>query len=161
MLAVEEQRWPGGHAASSSGCRLTSSDRRTRLTAGSATFEAGRRLLAERLDGTVEPIFTPPWNRCTRDTGRCLAELGFEVLSRESRAEPLGVPRLRELPVSLDFVRLEPYELAWRFAVAAPPVGVMFHHAEMDDADMARAGELLALLAGHSRVVARPMMALV
>ncbi len=109
----------------------------------------------------LEPIFTPPWNRCTAETGECLAELGFSVLSRESRAEPLGVAGLRELPVSLDFVRLEPDELARRFAAAAPPVGVMFHHAEMDDAEMDRAGELLALLAGHPRVVARPMMALV
>jgi hypothetical protein len=122
-------------------------------------IEAGRELLAERLDGAVEPIFTPPWNRCTLDTALCLAELGFEVLSRESRAEPLGV--LRELPVSLDFVRLEPDELARRFAAARPPIGVMFHHAEMDDADMARAEELLSLLAAHERVAARPMMALV
>jgi len=121
-------------------------------------IEAGRELLRERLDGHVAPIFTPPWNRCTRDTALCLAELGFEILSRESRAEPLGV--LRELPVSLDFVRLEPDDLARRFARAAPPVGVMFHHAEMDDAAMDRAGELLALLAGHPRVAARPMMAL-
>jgi hypothetical protein len=37
----------------------------------------------------------------------------------------------------------------------------MFHHAEMDDAEMARADELLELLAGHSRAVARPMTALV
>ena len=122
-------------------------------------IEAGRELLRERLDGQLEPIFTPPWNRCTRDTALCLAELGFEVLSRESRAEPLGV--LRELPVSLDFVRLSPEELVRRFAVAEAPVGVMFHHAEMDDAAMDRAGELLALLARHPRVVARPMMALV
>ena len=122
-------------------------------------IEAGRELLRERLDGQVEPIFTPPWNRCTRDTALCLAELGFEVLSRESRAEPLGV--LRELPVSLDFVRLSPEELVRRFVVAEPPVGVMFHHAEMDDAAMDRAGELLGLLAGHGRVAARPMMALV
>jgi uncharacterized protein DUF2334 len=124
-------------------------------------IESGRRLLAERLDGAVEPIFTPPWNRCTAETAECLAELGFSVLSRESRAEPLGVPGLRELPVSLDFVRLEPDELARRFAAARPPVGVMFHHAEMDPAEMMRAHELLALLAGHDRVVARPMMALV
>jgi Polysaccharide deacetylase len=123
-------------------------------------IEAGRTLLAERLDGAVQPIFTPPWNRCTRDTGLCLAELGFAVLSRESRAEPLGVPGLHELPVSLDFVRLEPDELARRFAFARPPIGVMFHHAEMDGAELDRAGELLALLAGHSRVVACSMMAL-
>jgi Uncharacterized protein conserved in bacteria (DUF2334) len=124
-------------------------------------IEAGRALLEERLGGLLAPIFSPPWNRCTAETGKCLAELGFTVLSRESRAEPLGVPGLRELPVSLDFVRLEPDELARRFAAARPPVGVMFHHAEMDDAAMARAGELLELLAGHDRVAARPMMALV
>jgi hypothetical protein len=123
-------------------------------------IEAGRALLAERLDGVVEPIFTPPWNRCTRDTGLCLAELGFALLSREARAEPLGVPGLRELPVSLDWSRLPPDELAARFAAARPPVGVMFHHAEMDDAELERADQLLALLAGHGRVVARPMMAL-
>jgi predicted deacetylase len=123
-------------------------------------IEAGRRLLAERLGERVEPIFTPPWNRCTADTGMCLTELGFAVLSRESRALPLGIPGLRELSVSLDWCRLAADELARRFAAAAPPVGVMFHHAEMDDYDLDRADELLALVARHDRAVALPMMAL-
>jgi hypothetical protein len=35
----------------------------------------------------------------------------------------------------------------------------MFHHAEMGDDELARADQLLALLAGHERVDARPMMA--
>jgi hypothetical protein len=126
-----------------------------------ADIEAGRTLLAERLGGTVEPIFTPPWNRCTRDTGVCLAELGFAVLSRESRAEPLGVPGLRELSVSLDWSRLAPEAFARGFAAATAPVGVMFHHAEMDDYDLERADELLALVAGHERALARPMMEIV
>ena len=125
-----------------------------------ADIEAGRTLLAERI-GSVEPIFTPPWNRCTRDTALCLAELGFAVLSRESRAERFGVPGLVELPVSLDWCRLSPDALAQGFAAAAAPIGVMFHHAEMDDDDMDRADELLALVAGHERAVARPMMAIV
>ena len=123
-----------------------------------ADIEAGRTLLAERV-GRVAPIFTPPWNRCTADTAHCLAELGFAVLSREARAEPLDVPGLRELPVSLDWCRLSPAAFAERFAAATAPVGVMFHHAEMDDADMDRAEQLLALLAAHERVDARPMMA--
>ena len=126
-----------------------------------ADIEAGRRLLAERMGDAVEPIFTPPWNRCTRDTGECLAELGFAVLSRESRAEPLGVPGLRELSVSLDWCRLAPDEFARRFAAASAPVGVMFHHAEMDDDDIDRADDLLALVAAHDRADARPMMAIV
>jgi peptidoglycan/xylan/chitin deacetylase (PgdA/CDA1 family) len=128
-----------------------------------ADIEAGRELLLERLGELVQPIFTPPWNRCTAVTGECLAELGFTVLSRESRAERLGVPGLRELPVRIDWSRLGPAELARRLAAAigsGEPVGVMFHHAEMDDAEVARADSLLALLARHSRVVARPMMAL-
>jgi hypothetical protein len=123
-----------------------------------ADIAAGRTLLAERFGGAVEPIFTPPWNRCTRDTGACLAELGFAVLSRESRAEPLGL--LRELNVALDWVRLEPDELASRFVAATAPIGVMFHHAEMDDDDLDRADELLALLARHDRAKPRPMMAI-
>ena len=115
---------------------------------------AGRALLAERV-GAVEPIFTPPWNRCTRDTGLCLAELGFAVLSREARAEPFGL--LPELNVALDWCRLSPEAFAAGFAAAAPPVGVMFHHAAMDDQEMDRAGELLALMAAHPRAVPRPM----
>ena len=56
-------------------------------------IEAGRARLADLLGERVDPIFTPPWNRCTADTGRCLAELGFAALSREARAAPLDVPR--------------------------------------------------------------------
>jgi uncharacterized protein DUF2334 len=128
-----------------------------------ADIEAGRALLHKRLGSRVAPIFTPPWNRCTADTGRCLAELGFSALSRESRAEPLGVPGLHELPVHLDWVRLPAAEFDERFAAAAAaggPVGVMFHHEEMDDASMARAGELLDLLAGHEHAAVRPMLEL-
>jgi peptidoglycan/xylan/chitin deacetylase (PgdA/CDA1 family) len=133
-------------------------------------IEAGRDLLYERLDGNVQPIFTPPWNRCTAETGHCLAELGFRVLSREARAEPLNVPGLRELPVRIDWfarrhgTRLTLAELAERIAQAIAtdgPVGVMFHHAVMDAGDMERAAELLTLVAGHERALARPMMALI
>ena len=62
--------------------------------------------------------------------------------------------------MALDWCRLAPDEFAARFVAARAPVGVMFHHAEMDDESMDRAGELLALLAAHDAVVAAPMMAL-
>jgi hypothetical protein len=124
-------------------------------------IDEGRRLLEDRLDERLQPIFTPPWNRCTADTGRCLAELGFAVLSRESRAEPLGVPGLRELPVSVDWVRLTPEGLDAALAAAigaGGPVGVMFHHAEMGRAEIGRAAELLDLLAGHPQARVQPML---
>ena len=106
----------------------------------------------------MDPFFTPPWNRCTPDTGEVLVELGFTLLSREHRAEPLGL--LPELPVHLDVARLAPDELDSRFAErvrAGGPVGVMFHHGVMEPEDMERASALLALLAGHERVRPRPM----
>jgi hypothetical protein len=123
----------------------------------------GRDLLGERLGARLAPIFTPPWNRCTAATGRCLAELGFAVLSRESRAEPLGASGLRELPVHLDWCRLAPEELDMRMAAlvrTGGPVGVMLHHAEMDTANMARVTVLLDLLAEHPLARVRPMIEL-
>jgi hypothetical protein len=130
-----------------------------------ADLAAGRERLAALLGERADPIFTPPWNRCTADTGRCLAKLGFEVLSREARATSLGVPGLRELPVSVDWFahrrgeRLSPDELGERIAVAIgseAPLGVMFHHAVMDAAEMRRAAELLDAIAGHEQ--ARPAL---
>lgn len=117
-----------------------------------ADIAAGRERLAALLGDRVDPIFTPPWNRCTAATGRCLVALGFEVLSRESRAEPLEVAGLRELPVHVDFVRLEPHELARRAAAtirAGGPLGVMLHHEVMDAAALRRAGELAGLISAH------------
>jgi hypothetical protein len=117
-----------------------------------ADIAAGQERLAALLGDRVDPIFTPPWNRCTTATGRCLVELGFEVLSRESRAEPLGLAGLRELPVHVDFVRLAPEDLAVRAAAtirAGGPLGVMLHHEVMDAAAMRRAGELARLVAAH------------
>jgi hypothetical protein len=122
----------------------------------------GRERLRELLGDRLDPFFTPPWNRCTRDTGEALVALGFAALSREHRAEPLGL--LPEVPVHLDVARLAPEELDARFAGhvrEGGPVGVMFHHAVMEDDDFARAEALLALLAGHGSVVPRTLAELV
>jgi hypothetical protein len=130
---------------------------------------AGRERLAELCDGAVDAIFTPPWNRCTEDTARCVADLGFRALSREARAAPFGIAGLSELPVRVDWfahrhgVRVSPDELAVRLAGAfdcGAPAGVMFHHALMDLADMRRACELLSLVAGHPNARPRAMAAL-
>jgi hypothetical protein len=122
---------------------------------------AGKERLAELLGDMVDPVFTPPWNRCTVDTGRCLVELGFEVLSRESRAAPLAIPGLREVPVHVDWVRLARDEAAERLAAAiraGAPAGVMFHHAEMDETSRGAASELLALVGGHERARPRSLL---
>ena len=123
---------------------------------------AGRDILEALLDDFTR-IFTPPWNRCTLDTARAARDLGFAMLSREHRAEPFGLSRLAELPVHLDFARLEPVELDDRFAAHVAqggPIGVMFHHAVMDRDAFDRAGELLRLLARHDSVHPRHMLTL-
>jgi peptidoglycan/xylan/chitin deacetylase (PgdA/CDA1 family) len=129
----------------------------------------GRDRLAALLGDRVDPIFTPPWNRCTADTAHALADLGFTTMSREARAAPLGVPGLAELPVSVDWFahdhgrRLSPAELGVRIGEALgarSAVGLMFHHAIMELADMDGASALLGLLAGHERARPALMMAL-
>ena len=123
-------------------------------------IESGRRLLVELHGLPVGRIFTPPWNRCTSVTGKCLRGAGFRVLSRDATAPPLNVAGLYELPVTFDWfarrksVRLGRSELGKLLATAATnsaaPVGVMFHHAQMDAAELGYAADLLALLAEHA-----------
>jgi hypothetical protein len=112
---------------------------------------AGAARLHHLLGDLIQPIFTPPWNRCTHDTGRALVDLGFTVLSREWRAAPLGIDSLSELPIRIDWVKPDAHEQLAAALTQSEPVGVMFHHAVMDGVDLARADELLALLADHAR----------
>ena len=121
-------------------------------------IEAGRDRLRELLGDAFDPIFTPPWNRCTRDTAQSAADLGFRVLSREASYERFGVDGLAEVPVHVDWFAKRKGEPLTREQVGerlaehvddGGPVGVMFHHAPMDDGEMAAAEELLALLATH------------
>ena len=134
------------------GAHRAAADQRADVVAGAAR-------LRELLGDLVQPIFTPPWNRCTVTTGRCLVELGFRVLSREWRAEPLGLSGLSEVPIRVDWLKPE---LPARLSEAIRDggrVGVMFHHAVMDADDIARADELLALLARHERARAGAILA--
>ncbi|MGA9773571.1 MAG: hypothetical protein WBV94_31360 [Blastocatellia bacterium] len=132
-------------------------------------IESGKRLMVERLGAIVEPIFTPPWNRCSTVTGDCLVRLGFQILSRDSSVEPLNLSELFELPVRIDWfakckgARLDLNQLGVLISdaiKAAGPVGVMFHHAVMDDKERTAASELLALLATHNQAQCRLMRAI-
>jgi peptidoglycan/xylan/chitin deacetylase (PgdA/CDA1 family) len=129
----------------------------------------GRARLEHQLGPSLDPIFTPPWNRCTEATGGCLVELGFMVLSREARAPALGIPGLFELPVRIDWFahrkrvllsRTEFGELVATAIKGSGPIGLMFHHAAMDRVHRAAAAELLSLFSEHDRVNAHPMLEL-
>jgi predicted glycosyltransferase len=132
-------------------------------------IENGQRHLANLLGVAPDPIFTPPWNRCTPVTARCLAELGFQVLSRDSHAVPIKCSELRELPIAVDWfaqqkkVRLDRME--WGKLLASKlqseaSIGIMLHHAVMDAEEMQALAQVLSLLARHSNAKCHTMGAL-
>lgn len=121
-------------------------------------IQSGKEKLLDLFGPHLSPIFTPPWNRCTAATGECLRRAGFLVLSRDSTAKPLNLDGLFELPVTIDWfarakgVPLSLDRLGTRLAgMARPPapVGIMLHHALMDECELGRANELLTLIASH------------
>lgn len=124
-----------------------------------ADVARGRRVLRDAFGNLVDPVFTPPWNRCVPATAELLTAAGFTVLSRDSSAAP--VPGIAEVPVTVDWfghrkgVRWTRDELGRRIAAAVAagaPVGVMLHHAITDVEERAAVDELLALVAGSSAV---------
>ena len=122
-------------------------------------IEWGKRRLTNLFGPHVAPIFTPPWNRCTEATAKCLRQIGFRILSRDRTATPFNLDGLFELPVTIDWfahrkgVRVSLDELGTSMATAvrtSAPLGIMFHHALMDEEERVRACELLDLLASHT-----------
>ena len=121
-------------------------------------IQLGKMKLEAMLGSAVDPIFTPPWNRCTDITGACLTELGFRVLSRDSSAASLALSDLNELPVSIDWFakkhgeRLSLQALGTLIAKAVREtkrVGIMLHHERMSAEERDLLGELLLLLSTH------------
>jgi hypothetical protein len=129
---------------------------------------AGARRLRALLGGTP-PIFTPPWNRCTETTGRCLLDLGFRGLVRDSSAGRLGLKGLCELEVQVDWSarrkgqRIGRREVGRLLAAAcrSRPTGVMLHHALVGREERADVERLLALLEAHENARCVPLSSLV
>jgi peptidoglycan/xylan/chitin deacetylase (PgdA/CDA1 family) len=118
---------------------------------------AGSRILGE-LIGQVDPIFTPPWNRCAPALFGVLAELDFSILSRDHTAPRADHPGLREIPVTVDWfghhrgVRWTPARLAERLAAslrADNVTGLMLHHEVTDPGELRLVAEALDLLTWH------------
>jgi hypothetical protein len=141
------------------------------LTGRSCEFGPSRSAAAQRQDiaagalrlrrllGETTPIFTPPWNRCTETTGRCLLDLGFRVLARDATAEPLGLPGLKEIRVAVDWSKVTSDELA--ATCDREVAGIMLHHAELDADGRVRVEQLLGLLTMHENARCVSLSALV
>jgi hypothetical protein len=127
-----------------------------------ADIAEGRHMLTALLSGFLEPVFTPPWNRCTDDTAAALIALGFGALSRDRTAVAFARPQLVESPVTVDWFAKNKHgalsrqrigaQLAEQVANAADharPIGVMLHHAVTDLDELAVIDQLLALVGTH------------
>jgi len=123
-----------------------------------ADIAAGRARLVSLLADSLDPFFTPPWNRCSQATADALARLGFTVLSRDASAAPLALHGLAEVAVNADWMLAgaeEAPKLAERIAqsvAAGDGAGVMLHHAVMSEEHLQALERLLDLLARHPRV---------
>lgn len=131
----------------------------------------GRDILRAAFEESLDPIFTPPWNRVSPDTPFMLAALGYKALSRDMTApEQHALP---EVVVHCDWSK------QWRLAEQArdgaeqriaddlarqvapgASVGLMLHHAVMGPGELDSLAKLLAAWASHPNARWLPMMAL-
>lgn len=134
-----------------------------------ADIAKGQTTLAAFFGELPQPIFTPPWNRCTNETVKALNQLGFKVLSRESRAERLILGGLREIPISVDWfakrkgIPLTRHQIGMMIAdeiTSQNEIGIMLHHAQMDKRERGHLRDLLALFAGSGWVQMRSIWSL-
>ena len=105
----------------------------------------GNARLTELFGSRLDPIFTPPWNRCTGDTVKALTTERFQILSRNATAERFAFSDLQHLPVTVDWqrarngVRLARRRIAEGLAdqirAGKTPIGLMLHHETLDSED--------------------------
>lgn len=125
----------------------------------------GRSRLSELLQGSLQPFFTPPWNRCEHGTVPLLGEAGFTVLSCDVSAPRRNVPGIAEVPVRVDWTRCWREggperlgtELARSLREQGASNGVMLHHAAMTDEQLDVLTPLLTVLSAHPAAVLTSM----
>ncbi len=142
------------------------------LAAQRHDLETGREHLQQLFGDRLENFFTPPWNRCSRATPALLAELGYAGLSRDRTAPPQQA--LPELNVDVDWCKHQrqarkatdgpasdaglamSQDLA-RHVQSGATVGLMLHHAEMNDPELQWLQSWLACWSRHPKARWRPM----
>lgn len=123
-------------------------------------LHAGRERLKKLFDAQLDPIFTPPWNRCGATAAQVMVDLGVSVLSRDRGASPLDVPGLVDLPIAIDWSRHQTpgaIDTAIAEATTRSPVGIMLHHEVLDERDLRHLDGLLDTLIDHQNAALVPM----
>ena len=131
-------------------------------------IKLGKARLADFFSAGVDPIFTPPWNRCTQGTVAALKDEGFLALSRDDTAAPLDLSGLYDIRVNADWRAPDSTRakyagggagrIADLVAAGERRIGVMTHHAVMDDALFESFEAMLGVLADHPRAAFTTIM---
>ena len=131
------------------------------LSAQREDIENGRQRLLSYFGAQLDPLFTPPWNRCSSSTAPLLLHAGITGLSRDQFADPLFVRGLAECSVAIDWsskprgprgLDLWAARCADIVATTDRPFGIQLHHLVMDDEERSILGSLLNLFRKHPKV---------
>ena len=118
----------------------------------------GQKLLQAKLGNALDPIFTPPWNRCNQVTVECLEELDFKLLSRDITAEQFISPKVKQISIHVDWSKLiKTSSLLPEFGQAVAShlessnlTGIMLHHADMTKEQLKPLAELLSVFKNYN-----------
>jgi hypothetical protein len=103
---------------------------------------AGRMKLEHLLTDSFLPVFTPPWNRCSKAAMQVLQELDFLALSRSTNAQPPALTGLPDLVINIDLhtrKETDPKQAKdnlmaeCKTALESGCMGFMLHHQRMND----------------------------
>ncbi len=117
---------------------------------------AGRQRLEMLLGESFFPFFTPPWNRCSRQTLLALRDLHFKGLSRSRGARPEAGELLPDIQVNVDLhtrketdPQLGLVNLVQELedGLACGCCGIMLHHQRMNENAFLLLERLLSILA--------------
>jgi len=117
------------------------------------SLKNGKQRLDSLLGVLNQPVFTPPWNRCSEETLQSLQDLEFKAVSRSSGAKPTTQPHFPDFQVNVDLhTRKEanPEEgfqnvlKELEHSLSSERFGMMLHHQRMNK----RAIEFLDILMG-------------
>jgi peptidoglycan/xylan/chitin deacetylase (PgdA/CDA1 family) len=112
------------------------------LSAIEQDLARGHERLKNIMQDAFYPAFTPPWNRCSKETLAVLKTLGFRAISRSRGAFPTAPAGLPDFQVNVDLhTRKESTaSLSWRklyaeisAGIADGFCGIMIHHQRMNE----------------------------
>lgn len=127
----------------------------------SASLAKGKKRLDQLLGSLNQPIFTPPWNRCSQESLQSLQALGFKGISRSRGACPHTAESLPDFQVNVDLHTRKETSPEQGFhnlmeelkqGLASGQCGIMLHHQRMNVRAVALLDTLLHCLQQQPRL---------